>query len=77
MKYAKAILLTIALGVLVHIVIAFVPDRVMNAIYVIMPWALLIGILLVVYGTLVKNGWGFQLKARDLPVLQSLDAKGT
>ena len=67
MKSAKAILLIVALGVLVHIVIVFVPDRVMNVIYVIMAWALLIGILLVVYGTLVQNGWGINLKPVTCP----------
>jgi hypothetical protein len=67
MKYAKAILLGVVLVALVHIAIAFVPDRVMNKIYVFMAWALLIGILLVVYGTLVQNGWGINLKSVTCP----------
>ena len=67
MKHAKAILLGVALFLLVHIAIMFVPDRVMNAIYLIMAWGLLIGILLVVYGTLVKNGWGVNLKPVTCP----------
>jgi hypothetical protein len=67
MKHAKAILLGIVLFVLVHSAIAFVPDKVMNAIYLIMAWALLIGVLLVVYGTVVKNGWGVNLKPVSCP----------
>ena len=62
MKHTKAILIGVVLFVLVHSAIAFVPGKVMNAIYLVMAWALLIGILLVVYGTLVKNRWGVNLK---------------
>jgi hypothetical protein len=62
MKYPKAILLTIALGVLVHTAIALVPGRIMMPIFVIMAWVFIIGFLLVGYGTLVQNGWGINLK---------------
>ena len=75
-KYPKAILLTIAVFALVHIVIAIIPGRVMNAIYVVMAWAFVVGTLLVVHGTLVQNGWGNQLKPCHLPVLQSHIAEG-
>jgi hypothetical protein len=67
MKYSKAILDGIVLFALVHVAIAFVPDRVMNEIYVIMACALLIGILLVGYGTLVQNGWGTNLNPVACP----------
>jgi hypothetical protein len=50
MKYAKAIVLSIALGALLDILIdIIVPDSVMNVIFVVTVSVLLVGILLVAF----------------------------
>jgi hypothetical protein len=67
-KYLKSILVGFALCALLDIVLdMMIPDRVMNVIFVITASVLLIGILLVVYGTLVQNGWGINLKPVTCP----------
>ena len=59
MKYTKAILVTIAVGVLFDILIdAMIPDRVMNVVFVVVVSVLLLGMLLVAIGTVRKNRWG-------------------
>lgn len=67
MRSPKAILLGIAVFALIHTAIAFTPGKVMNVIYVIMAWAFLVGILLVVHGTIVQNSWGINLRAVTCP----------
>jgi hypothetical protein len=55
----KGILLTIAVGVLLDILIdVLIPDHVVNLVFLIMMSVLLIGVLLVAFGTLTKNHWG-------------------
>jgi hypothetical protein len=59
MKYAKAILGSIALFVLLDILISvMIPDRVMNVVFVVVASLVLLGILLVAFGTATKNRWG-------------------
>jgi hypothetical protein len=72
MKYAKAILLSIALGALLDVVIdIIVPDSVMNVIFVVTVSALLVGILLVAFGTVTKNQWGMNLESVNCPACGS------
>ena len=72
MKYAKAILLSIALGALLDIVIdIIVPDSVMNVILVVTVSVLLVGILLVAFGTVTKNQWGINLEPVNCPACGS------
>ena len=68
MKYAKAILLSIAVGVVLDILIdVLIPDHVMNVVFVVTMSILLLGILLVAFGTLTKNGWGVNLDPVNCP----------
>jgi hypothetical protein len=56
MKYAKAILGSIAVFVLLDFLISvLIPDRAMNLIFVVVASLVLLGILLVAIGTLTKN----------------------
>lgn len=72
MKYAKAILVSIALGVLLDILIdATVPDRVMNVVFVVFFSLVLLGILLVAVGTVKKNGWGINPEPVNCPACGS------
>ena len=72
MKYLKSILLGFALCVLLDVVLdVIIPDRVMNVIFIVTASVLLLGILLVIYGTLVQNGWGINLKAVTCPCCNS------
>jgi hypothetical protein len=72
MKYAKAILVSIALGVLLDILISvMIPDRVMNAVFVVTASVLLLGILLVGFGTVTKNRWGINLEPVNCPACGS------
>ncbi len=73
MKLLKAILLTLAVGVLLDIALDLMsPDRVMNGIFVVVVGILLVGMLLVGYGTLVRNGWGVNLKPVSCPCCNSV-----
>lgn len=59
MKYAKAILLSLVVGALLDILIdVLIPDHVMNVVFVVTMSVLLLGILLVAFGTVTKNSWG-------------------
>jgi hypothetical protein len=72
MKYAKAILVSIAVGVLLDILIdATVPDRVMNVAFVVVASVVLFGILLVAVGTVRKNRWGINLGPVNCPACGS------
>jgi hypothetical protein len=72
MKYAKAILLSIALGALLDILIGMmIPDRVMNVVFVVTASVILLGILLVAFGTVTKNGWGINLEPVNCPACGS------
>jgi cell division protein FtsW (lipid II flippase) len=56
MKYVKATLVSIVLGVLLDILISvMIPDRVMNVVFVLVASVLLLGILLVAFGTVTKK----------------------
>jgi len=71
-KYAKAILLSIAVGVLFDIFIdLLIPDHVMNVVFVVTMSVLLLGILLVAFGTITKNRWGINLESVNCPACGS------
>lgn len=73
MKYAKAILLSIAVGWVLDVLIDVrIPDRVMNGVFVVTMSILLLGILFVVFGTVAKNGWGVNLAPVSCPACGSL-----
>jgi hypothetical protein len=56
MKYAKSILLSIAVGVVLDILIdVLIP---MDVVFVVTTSVVLLGILLVAFGTITKNRWG-------------------
>ena len=44
-----------------------IPDRAMNIAFVVMTSALLVGLVLVAYGTVAKNGWGINFKPVSCP----------
>ena len=68
MKYPKAILGSIALFVLLDILISvMIPDRVMNAIFVVVALLVFVGILLVAVGTATKNRWGINPEPVNCP----------
>jgi hypothetical protein len=72
MKYAKAILVSLALGLLVDMLIDIaVPDRVMNVIFVVVASLVLVGVLLVAFGTVTKNQWGINLEPVNCPACGS------
>jgi hypothetical protein len=72
MKYAKAILVSIALGVLLDVLISvMIPDRAMNVVFVVVASVLLLGILLVAFGTVTKNRWGMNLQPVKCPACGS------
>jgi hypothetical protein len=72
MKYAKAILLSIAVGVLLDILIGvLIPDHVMNVVFVVTMSVLLLGILLVAFGTITKNRWGINPEPVNCPACGS------
>ena len=72
MKYAKAILVSIAFGVLLDILIdAIIPDGVMNVVFVVTISVVFLGILLVAFGTVTKNGWGINLEPVNCPACGS------
>lgn len=72
MKYAKAILLTISAGVAFDLLIGvLIPERVMNVVFVVTIFILLAGILLVAFGTLMKNRWGLNLQPVNCPACGS------
>jgi hypothetical protein len=62
MKYAKAILGSIALFVLLDILIS-----VMNVIFAVVASLVPLGILLVVFGTATKNRWGINPEPVNCP----------
>lgn len=71
-KYAKAILVTIAVGVLLDILIdAMIPDRVMNVVFIVVASVIILGILLVAVGTVRKNSWGINLEPVSCPACGS------
>jgi len=68
MKYAKAILGSIALfGLLDILISAFIPDRVMNVIFAVVASLVLVGLLLVAFGTATKNQWGINSEPINCP----------
>ena len=72
MKYAKTILLTIAVGVLLDILIdVLIPDHVMNLVFLVTMSVLLLGVLLVAFGTVTKNRWGINLEPVKCPACGS------
>jgi len=72
MKYAKAILVSIALGVLLDILISVMfPDRVMNVVFVVVASVLLLGIPLVAFGTVTTSQWGINLEPVKWPACGS------
>ena len=72
MKYAKAILGSIAVFVLLDFLISvLIPDRAMNVIFVVVASLVLLGILLVAIGTLTKNRWGINLESVNCPACGS------
>ena len=72
MKYAKAILVTIAVGVLLDFLIdATIPDRVMNVVFVVVASVVLLGILGVSVGTVRRNRWGINFEAVNCPACGS------
>jgi hypothetical protein len=73
MRYAKALMVTIAVGVLLDILIdTAIPDRVMNVVFVVVGSVVLLGTLLVAVGTVRKNGWGINLEPVNCPACGSL-----
>lgn len=48
-----------------------IPDRVMKLVFVVTMALLLLGILLIVFGTITKNGWGINLEAVNCPACGS------
>jgi hypothetical protein len=72
MKYAKAILGSIAVFVLLDFLISvLIPDRAMNVIFVVVASLVLLGILLVAIGPLTKNRWGINLESVNCPACGS------
>ena len=72
MKYAKAILLSLAVGALLDILIdVLIPDHVMNVVFVATMSVLLLGILLVAFGTITKNWWGINVEPVNCPACGS------
>lgn len=72
MKYAKAILGSIAVFVVLDILMSvLIPDRVMNVIFIVVASLVLLGILLVAIGTVTKNRWGMNLESVNCPVCGS------
>ena len=72
MKYAKAILVTIAVGVLLDILIdATIPDRVMNVVFVVVASVVLLGVLFVSVGTVRRNRWGINFERVNCPACGS------
>jgi uncharacterized membrane protein YczE len=72
MKYAKAILVIIVVGVLLDILIdVMIPDRVMNVAFIVVASVVLLGILLVAVGTVRKNSWSINLEPVNCPACGS------
>jgi hypothetical protein len=72
MKYAKAILGSIAVFVLLNFLISvLIPDRVMNVIFVFVAALVVLGMLLVAIGTVTKNRWGINLESVNCPACGS------
>jgi hypothetical protein len=72
MKYAKAILGSVALFVLLDILISvMIPDRVMNVVFVVVASLVLLGILLVAFGTTTRNRWGINPESVNCPACGS------
>ena len=68
----KAILLSIAVGILLDILIdVLVPDHMMNVVFVVTISVLVVGILLVAFGTVTKNRWGINLEPVNCPACGS------
>ena len=72
MKYAKAILGSVALFVLLDILISvIIPDRVMNVVCVVVASLVLLGILLVAFGTATRNWRGINPESVNCPACSS------
>jgi hypothetical protein len=72
MKPANTIFVAIAFSVLADILIkVLIPDRVMNAAFIVTLSIVLLGVLLVAFGTVTKNGWGINLKPVNCPACGS------
>jgi hypothetical protein len=63
-----AILLSFSLWLVVELV---VPDRVMNIMFVVVASVVLVGVILVAYGTVVRNRWGINLEQVNCPRCQA------
>jgi hypothetical protein len=76
MRFVKAILLSIAVAAMLDVLAdVLIPDHVMNLVYVVTMSILLVGILLVAFGTVTKNGWGINLDPVSCPACGSLMPK--
>ena len=72
MKYVKAILGSVALFVLLDILISvMIPDGVMNVVFVVVASLVLLGILLVAFGTATRNRWGINPESVNCPACGS------
>jgi hypothetical protein len=78
MKYAKIILLSIAVGVLaglllvlLEILLDLIPERGLNVVFVITMSLLVCGVLLVAFGTVTKNRWGINFTPVNCPTCGS------
>jgi hypothetical protein len=72
MKYPKAILGSVAVFMVLDILISvLIPERVMNVIFMFVASLVLLGILLVAFGTVTKNRWGINLEPVNCPACGS------
>ena len=72
MKYAKAILVSIVVVLLLEVLVdGLIPDHAMNAAFVVLASVLLLGILLVAVGTVRKNRWGINVEPVICPACGS------
>ena len=65
----KAIVLSLALWAVLEFV---VPEPAMNAAFIVIAAVLLLGMLLVTYGTVVRNRWGINFRQVNCPHCQAV-----
>jgi hypothetical protein len=53
--------------VLLTVLEFLIPDRVVNVAFVFVVSVLLVGLVLVAYGTMVRNGWGINIRQVNCP----------
>jgi hypothetical protein len=76
LKYVKAILGSVALFVLLDILISVsIPDRLMNVVFVVVASLVILGILLVAFGTATRNRWGINPESMNCPACGSPDLR--